>query len=408
MRFILTILLAFSCALTAVAALAQGDALRAVARVDPGASQIELGRRGAQVRLTLSQPVPWRVFTLTDPARLVIDFQEVDWTGLDAATLLEGDADRLRFGAYRPGWSRLVLDLPGPFAIEQAGMRTTTGAVVEIELKTTSEDAFAATSGAPVDQMRWPEPMQPVAAFSAKTRQDGSQPLVVMLDPGHGGIDPGAEREGFYEKDLVLTFARELKVRLVRDGGMDVHMTRDVDVFVPLQTRVSLARAAGADVFISLHADALAYGRAEGTTIYTLSDEASDDASTLLAERQDRSDLIAGVDLTHHDDVVAGVLMDLARHETQLRSDLFAGELVRGITGALCKMHKRPHLKAGFSVLHAPDIPSVLIELGFLSSASDLAKLHDPKWRDSLAEGILVALELWAIEDAANARLVRQ
>jgi len=179
-------------------------------------------------------------------------------------------------------------------------------------------------------------------------------------------------------------------------------------VFVPLQARVSLARAVGTDVFISIHADALAQGRAEGTTIYTLSDKASDNASELLAERQDRADLISGVDLTHHDDVVAGVLMDIARHETEARSDMLAGELVSGITGALGKMHKRPHLEAGFSVLRAPDIPSVLIELGFISSDRDLEKIRDPKWRDSLAEGILAALESWALEDAAAARLIRQ
>lgn len=390
--------------------LAQGQdpALRAIARVDPAQSRVDLGWRGGQVRLALSQPVPWRVFTLTDPARLVIDFQEVDWSGLTADALLKDGAERLRFGAYRPGWSRLVLDLPGPWGVSQAGLTTQAGTRLDIRLKQMSQAAFAAASGPPVERQDWPDPVAQPSGVAPKARQDGSRPLVVVLDPGHGGIDPGAEAAGVFEKDIVLNFARELKTRLVRDSGMTVYLTRTDDVFVPLQSRVSFARSVGTDVFISLHADALAHGRAEGTTIYTLSDDASNTASAILAERQDRSDLISGLDLTHQDDAVAEVLMDLARHETQARSEMLAGELVRGITGALGKMHKRPHLQAGFSVLRAPDIPSVLVELGFLSSGEDLEKLNDPKWRDSLAEGIIVALELWAIEDAAAARLVRQ
>jgi len=390
----------------------QGGALRALARVVTQDSRVELGRKRAVIDLSLSQPVPWRVFTLENPARLVLDFNEVDWSGVSAPDLLEDAPERLRFGAFRPGWSRLVLDLPGPFAVQQAGMNTETGTRVRIELKQVSAAAFAAASGGPaargVSGAAFPAPVALPEGVHAKTRQDGSRPLVVVLDPGHGGVDPGAQKDGVSEKDIVLTFARELKSRLVRDGGMEVYLTREDDVFVPLQARVSHARAVEADVFISLHADALAHGKAEGTTVYTLSKRASDEASGLLAAAQDRSDLIAGLDLHDHDDAVAEVLMDLARHETQVRSEMLAGEMVQGITGALGRMHKRPHLQAGFSVLRAPDIPSVLVELGFVSSKSDLAKIRDPKWRDSLAEGILAALELWAIEDAAAARLVRQ
>ncbi|MGV6810641.1 MAG: N-acetylmuramoyl-L-alanine amidase [Brevirhabdus sp.] len=386
----------------------QGDTLRAVARVSPETSRVELGRRGGTVELALSQPVPWRVFTLDDPKRLVVDFREVDWTGLSAADLSDMAPERVRFGAFRPGWSRLVLDLPGPWIVAEAGMKTKGETRVKITLEARDDATFAARAGAPPDGRMWPEPVVRETMERAKTRQDGSHPLVVVLDPGHGGVDPGAERDGAREAELTLTFARELRARLVQDGGMEVHLTRNEDVFVPLQARVSHARAVGADVFISLHADALAHGRAEGTTIYTLSDTASDNASEILAEREGRADLISGVDLTRQDDVVAGVLMDLARHETETRAEMLAGELVTGIRGALGKMHKRPHLRAGFSVLRAPDIPSVLIEIGFLSSQSDLEKMQDPKWRDSLAEGILSALELWAIEDAAAARLVRQ
>jgi N-acetylmuramoyl-L-alanine amidase len=239
-------------------------------------------------------------------------------------------------------------------------------------------------------------------------RQTGDRKLRVVLDPGHGGIDPGAQHEGHDEADLMLTFARELQEILVLSGRYEVTLTRTEDVFVPLQTRVSLARAAQADVFLSLHADALSKGRATGTTVYTLSETASDEASAQLAERHDRDDLLAGVDLADQDDVIAGVLMDLARRETGPRAERLADRLVEAIEAATGNLYKKPRMAAGFSVLKAPDIPSVLIEVGFMSNPRDLASLTDPDWRARAARGILDALDAWTIEDAAEARLIRQ
>jgi len=185
-------------------------------------------------------------------------------------------------------------------------------------------------------------------------------------------------------------------------------MTRDDDIFVPLEMRVSIARMAGADVFISLHADALAEGRARGATIYTLSEIASDVASEKLAERHDRGDLLAGVDLTEHDDRIARVLMELARNETQPRSDRLADALVAGLHDTIGPLYKRPRLEASFSVLKAADIPSVLIELGFLSSETDRENLTSEDWRAAAALGIRDALLAWAAADAAEAELLRQ
>ena len=185
-------------------------------------------------------------------------------------------------------------------------------------------------------------------------------------------------------------------------------LTRDDDIFVPLEQRQSVARAAGADVFISLHADALLEGRASGATIYTLAPEATDIASEKLAERHDRQDLLAGVDLSDQDDPVALVLMDLARLQTEPRTDRLANALVSELHRNIGNMHKRPRLKAAFSVLKSPDIPSVLIELGFMSSARDLANLQSPEWRARAAAGVRDALRLWAAGDAAEAELLRQ
>ncbi|MCK7475776.1 MAG: N-acetylmuramoyl-L-alanine amidase [Rhodopseudomonas palustris] len=213
-------------------------------------------------------------------------------------------------------------------------------------------------------------------------RSQGSGPLTVVLDPGHGGIDPGAgTREGINEARLMPTFARELKEALLRDGTFRVAMTREEDVFVPLETRITLAREAGGQVFVSLHADAIAEGEAVGATLYTLADEASDAAAAALAERHDRDDLLFGVDLTGHDDLVATVLMDMARAETGPRNERLALALEAAIKGRGLTMHRHPRQAAGFSVLKSPDLPSILVETGFMSSDADLARLRDPAWR---------------------------
>ncbi len=389
----------------------QAQEMSALARLDPARSFIrDKGCCGLAIDLHLTQAVPYRVFTLDNPMRLVVDFREVDWGGVTPQALLEGqNASGVRFGLYRPGWSRMVVDLAGPMLVQSAGMVTdvTEGAAtVQLRMVPAAVAEFSARSGAPQSTL-WEVPHMAKVPVPLR-RQTGEGPLVVVLDAGHGGIDPGAEAGAQTEAQLMLTFARGLKEVLTRAGDFKVVMTRDEDVFVPLETRVSIARAAGADVFISLHADALGVGNAAGATVYTLSDTASDAASAKLAERHDRNDLLAGIDLAGQDDVIADVLMDLARMETAPRADQLADQLVIGLGNAVGGMHKRPRQEAGFSVLKAPDIPSVLIELGFLSSATDLKNLTSPKWRANAAEGIRAALAVWAASDAAQARLLRQ
>ena len=364
-------------------------------------------RRGrVEIDLEISQTVPWRVFTLTDPARVVVDFSELDWGGTNGAALAQGVSRiaGIATGVFRPGWSRMVIALDRPMAVDEAGMTGTgTGARVTIRLRDTDAESFAASAGAPPSATFDLAETTPAAPTP---RADG--PFVVVLDPGHGGIDPGAERDGVIEADLMLTFARDLREVLLRSGNIDVVLTRDGDYFVPLEERVSIARRAGADVFLSLHADALAEGRATGATVYTLAEEASDLASEKLAERHDRADLLAGVDLSETDDAVALVLMDMARTETRPRTARLASALVEGIYAATRSTYKTPLMEAAFSVLKAPDIPSVLIELGFLSSERDLANLTDPGWRRAAAEGIRDALLYWEIEDAAAAERLRK
>lgn len=389
---------------------AQGGGFGALARVDMEKTRLEDTDDGLRLRLGLTQGVPFRVFTLAGPPRLVLDFREVDWRGAEPRTIDWAErAGAVRMGAFRPGWSRMVVDLAGPYAVESANATTdreTGAALIEVVLAGVGEDQFAARAGAP-PLPGW-EDVQDGLPAVRRARQAGDDRLLVVIDPGHGGIDPGAEREGHSEKELMLRFARELREVLLRAGGFDVALTRENDEFVSLERRVAIAHRLGADVFISLHADALSEGRAHGATVYTLSDSASDEASAALAERHNRAGILAGVDLTEADDTIAGVLIDLARQETGPRSDRLAQAIRLGIEEQGLPLHSRPLREAGFSVLKSADIPSVLVELGFLSSQTDRDNLLDDGWRARMAAGVRDALVAWRMADAAAARLVRQ
>ncbi|MCT4553622.1 MAG: N-acetylmuramoyl-L-alanine amidase [Pelagimonas sp.] len=354
---------------------------------------------GTDLELTLSQGVPWRVFTLDGPPRLVVDFREVDWRGADATAMDQSEAiTGLRMGPLQPGWSRLVAELSGPMAVKQAGLtlEETGEASLKIALQGADQDDFSKSVGA--GSSNW---TAEASLTQTLPEPKGDGPLLIMLDPGHGGIDPGAERGGVRESDLVLLFARELSEVLLRTGQYRVILTRDADVFVSLEGRVAAAHQAEADLFISLHADAIEKGIAHGAAVYTLAEEASDAASAALAERHNRSDLLSGLDLSGSDDRVAKVLLDLARLDTTPRSQALAAYVVGGIETTLGHVHKDPLRSAGFSVLKAADIPSILIELGFLSTQTDLRKLQDPVWRAGMAAGIRDGIDAWAQEDAA-------
>lgn len=395
------------CSVLTLESVSAQDSFVALAHVGgDGAGVVDHGH-GATLTLTLSQPVPYRIFTLTDPLRMVVDFAEVDWTGFNPIAFDQAEAvTAVRVGGFRPGWSRMVLDLAHPVAVTSAQMqRTVEGATLHLSLDPVSEGDFAARSGVP-ETAQFPLAGKPVELAPVARVPIGTGPLRVVLDPGHGGIDPGAVRDGLHEADLVLKFAHELRDVLVRAGGFEVVLTRDDDTFVPLETRISIARAVAADVFISLHADALSEGHAEGATVYTLAERASDEASVKLAERHDRADILAGVDLSDQDDVIAAVLLDMARTETEPRTDRLADALVTRLQKTI-EMHKRPRMEAGFSVLKSADVPSILLELGFLSSPKDRANLVDFDWRQTAAQAIRDALLAWVDEERSVALKTR-
>lgn len=388
--------------------------LAALARLDAGASSVaDAGAAGIEIVLPISQPVPYRLRLMDDPPRLVADFSKVDFGAAGPRTVdRSARVVTLSWGPVSSGWSRLVAELDGPYRIESAEQETAPGpgAVIRIRLEPASADEFAALAAKPETETEAeaaPVLPPPARVGAPRQRQTGERPLVVVLDPGHGGIDPGAEADGMTEAEVILGFSREL-AEVLRRAGMTVVLTREEDVFVPLETRISIARAASADVFLSLHADALEEGEAVGATVYLLDESASDEASSRLAERHDRADLLSGVDLSGHDDEVAQVLMDLARTETAPRSARLAQALADGIGAAGLTLHRRPIQQAEFSVLKAADIPSVLLEVGFLSSEADRKRIADPLWRARMQGAILVALRAWSVADAAEARLLRQ
>ncbi len=369
---------------------------RALARVDAEASTLADAGTGVALDLALSERVPWRVFLLDEPRRLVIDLLSVAWSGsVPVSTERVGSPELARFDA---DWTRLTFALAEPLVVEASSMEAgDDGVRLQVQLAPVLPEVFKAQAGAPVAVTQ-----PPVLRAELGARAPGD-PLRVMLDPGHGGFDPGAEAGGLVEADLMLSFARALQ-DVLRESGFAVALTREADVFVSLEARMSAARAFGADLLLSLHADALPEdaGNASGATVYTLSGAASAEASQRLVERHGKDDLIAGLDLGGHEEDVSLVLMDLARRETAPRSVVLAQTLLDHIRAGTGHVSGRPQRVADFSVLRAPDFPSVLLELGFLSSRTDRTRLSDAAWRQRTAEAIRDGLRAWSEAERAG------
>lgn len=385
--------------------------LSALSRVDTESSVIEdrlFG--GVSINLELTQALPFRIFTMVNPNRVIIDFNTLEWSTLDARSINSSEiVNDIRFGIYKPGWTRLILPIQDFLNVESAEMMlnsTKTAATLKVFLDRTDEATFVAQSGPP--ELDAYDEVQIQTTFEPRRRQIGDRPLVIALDPGHGGVDPGAISQKYLEKNVVLGFARELKAALIKTGRYKAELTRNDDEFISLTGRISRAHAIGADVLISLHADALAGGTASGVTVYTLSERASTTAAAQLAAQLDAADIISGVDLKESDANLTSVLMDMARIETNARSEALAEEVVDGIADSIQKSRRRPRLSAAFTVLKAPDIPSILIELGFLTTERDLKNLLNDKWRAAVVRGIVNSLDKWAVSDAADAMLLRK
>ena len=373
----------------------------------PAITDVRVGLHSDMTRLVVDMTggAGFTIFTLAGPDRVVIDMPPVRWL-LPESTLAIGRAGvtRVRFGQFRPDTSRIVLDLARPLALSRAatlpsraGAPTATRLVLDFVPVSNLAFRAAATPPEPAEAGR-------SAAQEPAARAQADLPArvvrhLIMLDPGHGGRDPGAiSASGVQEKVVVLTFARELRGMVEQTGRYRVAMTRDGDSKVGLHWRVDIAREAGAALFLSLHVDHLDDSRVRGASVYTLSEEASDAESAALAARENRADVVAGIDLSEgYDEAVAQVLIAMVQKQTSECSAALATLLLSelGRVGPLVRGSRR---SADFRVLKAPDIPSVLIELGFLSNDRDVGRLGSESHRAELAGAIVRALDRYFLE----------
>lgn len=366
---------------------------------DPVISNLRVGQHPDKIRIVLdmSAPLDYTIFTLPDPYRIVVDLPQVAFElPKRARTRAVGAVGGWRYGLFEPGTSRLVVDAREPMAVVSSFVLPPSGDHghrLVLDLAPTDRDRFLATSKASIElrmASRAPRLVPPPAPERAPV-EDGRR--VVAIDPGHGGVDPGAIGVSkVYEKDLVLKIARGLAETLERRGGYKVVLTRESDVYVKLRDRIAIARRAGAEVFISLHADSINDDDLRGLSVYTLSETASDKEAAALATSENKSDIIAGMDFSSEEPVVTDILIDLAQRRTMNLSTKLANTIVDEM-GPRTRLLSRPRRSAGFAVLKAPDVPSVLVELGFLSNSHDEKALRDPKRRAVLIDGLAASID---------------
>jgi len=342
----------------------------------------------------LSDPVDIRTFTLTGPNRVVIDLPAVQWH-LDGPPRPSGNGavKSYRYGLFRPGNSRFVIDLNQPVVVSEPLVLSPQGGYgyrVVIDLFPTEQAKFDRTAGWPAD-LKAREYAAERAPPQLPTPPSARE--VVVIDPGHGGIDSGTVgADGTMEKDIVL--AEGLKLRkTLQARGYTVHMTRDSDVFIPLRERVNMTRAWRADLFISIHADSIHEPGIQGLSIYTLSDRGSDKEAAALAAKENQSDIIAGVDLSGDNSAVAPILIDLTQRDTMNKSSRFAETAITELSRETDILPRHPHRSAALVVLKAPDVPAVLIELGYLSNDHDAAQMNTVGWRARVADAIAGAVD---------------
>jgi N-acetylmuramoyl-L-alanine amidase len=384
--------------LASAAALALSLAGPAVAdEATPVAAAAHLQDDGDRARLSfdLSAPVAARAREIGEPDRIVLDMPEVDFrlnpaVGRVIAPKSGALVKAFRFGLLGPGKARVVIDLAHPGCVAKVEtrrlVRNSGAARLTLELKACAAAAFAAAA---LDHA--PPPSETPPPPSAAANPDLP---VVVLDPGHGGIDGGAYGvDGAVEKTLVYAFAEALRAKLEATGRYQVVMTRIGDQYVSLEDRVAKARAAHAALFVSIHADTLREAASvSGTTVYTCSDRASDAEAQRIAERENDVDRQAGEVSKAADPGVADILFDLERRETRANAHKFSHGLVARL-GEGGELTHNPERAAGFVVLKAPDFPSVLVELGFLSNSHDVASLKSQVWRDKTADAMRKAID---------------
>ncbi len=366
----------------------------------PTVSTVRIGVHPDKTRfvMELSERPRYRVFTLPDPFRVVIDLPEFQWAqGQSRARERGGLISAMRFGLFAPGTSRVVLDVREPVRVKRVFVLPPKQDypyrfVVDM-VPVSRADFFAGARGGPITS---DPPLAPaVSALIPPPGLKADRRPTIVIDPGHGGVDPGARSiSGVYEKKIALNYARALKRQLEASGRYRVALTRERDMFLRLRVRVGMAERLQGDLFVSLHANNHDSPRIRGASVYTLSEKASDAEAEALAAKENKADIIAGVDLSDQTEVVSKILIDLAQRETMNLSKQFANTLVPEV-GKVTKLLGNTHRSAGFAVLKSATVPSVLIEIGYLSNRSEERLLLSKKHRLSVTRAIIEAIDAY-------------
>lgn len=373
----------------------------------PAVTGVRIGHGPAKTRfvLDISAPVGFKTFTLGNPYRVVIDLPQVDWK-LDPLKIPKGGLIKaFRFGHFHDDVSRVVLDVGRAVEVAKSFILGPSGGqghrlVVDLRAIDAADFAGRQRRDAASGKRR---PVRSVPSVPRPRPRDRERPIIA-IDPGHGGVDPGTIGvSGTREKNITLGHALTLAARLRATGRYRTVLTRSRDKFVRLRKRVAIARSADADLFISLHADANPNSRVRGASVYTLSERASDKEAAALAAKENKADVIAGINLEEQSAEVANILIDLAQRETLNGSALFAKALTTSL-GKVRLLLRNTHRFAGFAVLKSPDVPSILIELGHLSNRSDEKRLLSQAERNRIADSIIRAIDAYFARQQAFKR----
>ncbi len=378
-RLIFGLLVAFATMLATVASAEEAPP----AGLTGGGAVVQDDGGGVSLEIDLTRPVGWRLWLADGPPRFVLELTDMNWT--ERPELKSTSILGLHIVETGPTSSELHAILREPLGVLSAEMTAAEDGTASLQVRLT-----------PITAEAWQSDVQ----VAVDTAAHESKRPVIAIDPGHGGTDPGAESGDLREADLVLGFAQRLRDVLLASGQFDVVLTRNDDRLLSLDARLSRAREAGADVFLSLHAEALAVpGAASGIVLYRLSREAQAAANQRLQERHGPDDQLTGMDLTDAGEDVTVALLDLARQNVVPRTEALSASLLQAFLGADLVVNSRPERNGSFAVLKAADIPSLLIELGFLSTEEDLERLTSEDWQTAAAHAIRDGLILWAQED---------
>lgn len=366
-----------------------------------GITSMRIGQGVGSVRIVFDadRKFDYKVFLLNEPKRLVIDTFDVKVSPeIEKYVDKNNLVTKTRLGSVGADGIRIVFDLQKPAIVKKAFMlapQSNFGWRFVIDVSIASEREFSSKVGSKYalsNENSFAGSYSSSSSKSSSKAKTVNKKKIIVLDPGHGGKDPGAiGYSGVYEKNITLAMAKELKVILEKEG-YKVHLTRSTDIFIPLRDRVKIARKYNADLFMSIHADSAVNRSAKGLSVYTLSETASDKEAAALAERENKADVVAGLNLLEHSKEVSDILINLAQRETMNRSSEFASFMVQEMRKSV-KLRDNTHRFAGFAVLKAPDVPSVLLEMGYLSNRTEERLLKQKDYRRKLAVSTSKAVE---------------